>query len=77
MREDDVRASALQYVRKISGFNKPSAANQAAYARAVDGVAAVSQALLDALVTAGPPRKGKPEVNREHVQDAAGLGLGD
>ena len=58
--EDDVRASALQYVRKISGFTKPSVANQDAFARSVDEVAAVSQALLDALVTQAPPRKRSP-----------------
>ena len=74
--DDDVRASALQYVRKISGFTKPSVANQDAFARAVDEVAAVSQALLDALVTQAPPRKRdrEAEEHRAHVQNAADSG---
>ncbi len=55
--DEEVRASALQYVRKVSGFGKPSVANQAAFAHAVDEVAAASRALLDVLVTNAPPRK--------------------
>ena len=54
--EDEVRAAALQYVRKISGFTKPSRANAEAFERAVDDVAAVSARLLDELVTSAPPR---------------------
>ena len=52
---DEVRAAALQYVRKVSGTTKPSTANQAAFDRAVDEVAEVTARLLDALVTAAPP----------------------
>ncbi len=76
---DDVRASALQYVRKISGFTKPSVANQDAFARAVEEVAAVSQALLDALVTQAPPRKRdrETEAHRAPVQNAAGSKPGE
>jgi len=59
--EAEVRAAALQYVRKISGYRKPSQANGAAFERAVDEIAAVSARLLDGLVTAAPPRV------REHV----------
>ncbi|MGZ4382727.1 MAG: DUF2277 domain-containing protein [Gaiellaceae bacterium] len=59
--EDEVRAAALQFVRKISGYRKPSAANEAAFERAVDEVAASSLRLLGALVTAAPARV------REHV----------
>jgi hypothetical protein len=54
--EEEVRASALQYVRKVSGTSKPSHANEAAFAHAVDEVAAVTAQLLDSLITAAPPR---------------------
>src|SRR3954469_16346947 len=53
---DEVRDAALQYVRKISGFTKPSQANTEAFERAVDAVAAASRELLDALETAAPPK---------------------
>jgi len=53
---EEVRAAAVQYVRKISGFAKPSQANDAAFARAVEAVTEASQRLLDELVTAAPPR---------------------
>jgi hypothetical protein len=53
---DEVHAAALQYVRKISGFSKPSKANEAAFARAVEAVAAVSRELLDSLETSAPPK---------------------
>lgn len=54
--DDEVRAAALQYVRKISGFNKPSQANEEAFDRAVDEVARVSAELLGSLVTSAPPK---------------------
>jgi hypothetical protein len=54
--EDEVRAAALQYVRKISGFTRPSHANEEAFEAAVDAVAAASAELLAALVTTAPPR---------------------
>jgi hypothetical protein len=54
--EDEIRSAALQYVRKISGTAKPSRANEAAFARAVDAVTAASEELLGALVTSAPPR---------------------
>jgi hypothetical protein len=59
--KDEVRAAALQYVRKISGYRKPSKANEAAFEHAVDAIAAASLRLLDALETTAPPRV------REHV----------
>ena len=62
--EDEVRASALQYVRKVSGFTKPSQANEEAFARAVDEVAEASQRLLDALVTKAAPRDREIEAER-------------
>ena len=65
--EDEVRASALQYVRKISGFTKPSRANEEAFDRAVDEVAAVSQALLDRLVTNAAPRNREVEAERKRA----------
>jgi hypothetical protein len=65
--EEEVRASALQYVRKISGFTKPSRANEEAFDRAVDEVAAVSQALLDRLVTNAAPRNREIEAERKRA----------
>ena len=59
--DDEVRAAALQYVRKISGFTKPSKANEAAFEAAIDAIALISQSLLDSLETNAPPR------NREEV----------
>jgi len=54
--EDEVRAASLQFVRKISGFTKPSKANEAAFLAAVDDVAAVSMKLLRSLETSAPPK---------------------
>jgi hypothetical protein len=56
---EEVRAASLQFIRKVSGFNKPSAANQEAFDRAVHEVSHTVQHLLDALVTTAPPRTGK------------------
>ena len=65
--DEEVRASALQYVRKISGFTKPSRANEEAFDRAVDEVAAVSQALLEQLVTTAAPRNREVEAERKRA----------
>jgi hypothetical protein len=54
--DEEVRAAALQFVRKISGFTKPSKANEEAFSRAVDEVAAAARALVDSLTTSAPPR---------------------
>jgi len=54
--EDEVRAASLQFVRKITGFNKPSKANEAAFNAAVDAITAVSRHLLSSLETNAPPR---------------------
>jgi hypothetical protein len=54
--DDEIRASALQFVRKLSGFNKPSKANEAAFNLAVEQVTAAATVLIDALVTLSPPR---------------------
>jgi hypothetical protein len=53
---EEVRASSLQFVRKLSGFTRPSRANEAAFAHAVDQVAAAARTLLDSLMTSAPPR---------------------
>jgi hypothetical protein len=66
--DDEVRAAALQYVRKISGFTKPSQANAAAFERAVDRVASVSGELLDELVTAAAPRNREAEAAKARAR---------
>jgi hypothetical protein len=68
--EDEVRASALQYVRKISGSTKPSQANAEAFERAVDEVAAVTRTLLDALVTNAPPKDREVEAAKKRARAA-------
>jgi hypothetical protein len=62
--DDEIRASALQYVRKLSGFSKPSQANAIAFDRAVDETAAAARRLLDALVTNAEPRDREVEAAR-------------
>jgi hypothetical protein len=64
----EIRGAALQYVRKISGFAEPSAANEEAYNRAVDAVTAASSALLGALVTSSPPKNREVEAARAHAR---------
>ena len=59
--DDDVRAAALQYVRKIAGMRKPAAVNEDAFAAAVEQVAASTQELLDALVVRAPARRAQPK----------------
>ena len=54
--DDEVRVASLQFVRKVSGFNKPSKANEVAFLAAVDGIAAISRTLLGSLETNAPPR---------------------
>jgi hypothetical protein len=68
--EEDVRAAALQYVRKISGFTRPSQANAEAFEHAVDAVTAASTQLLDALVTAAPPRDREVEAAKARARAA-------
>jgi hypothetical protein len=69
--DEEVRAAALQYVRKISGFNKPSRANEEAFAEAVDAVAQVSSRLLDHLTTSAPPRDREVERAKAQARAAA------
>ncbi len=68
--EDEVRSAALQYVRKISGFSKPSAANAAAFERAVEEIAGVSARLLGELVTAAPPKDREVEAAKARARAA-------
>jgi hypothetical protein len=68
--DEEVRGAALQYVRKISGFTKPSQANAEAFERAVDAVAAASAQLLDELVTAAPPKDREAEAAKRRARAA-------
>jgi hypothetical protein len=67
---DEVHAAALQYVRKISGYSKPSAANAAAFERAVEEVAAASMRLLSELVTSAPPKDREAEAAKARARAA-------
>ncbi|UTI63866.1 DUF2277 domain-containing protein [Paraconexibacter antarcticus] len=69
--EDEVRAAALQYVRKVSGSSKPSQANAVAFERAVDAVAAATTALLEDLVTTAPPKDRDVEAAKARARSAA------
>ena len=66
--DEEVRAAALQYVRKVSGSSKPSRANEAIFERAVDEVADITSRLLSELVTAAPPRDRKVEADRARAR---------
>jgi hypothetical protein len=72
--EDEVRAAATQFVRKVSGFTRPSAVNQAAVDKAVAGVAGVVRTLLADLVTTAPPRDREAELARARRQAALRFG---
>jgi hypothetical protein len=71
---DEVRAAALQYVRKVSGTTKPSAANQEAFDAAVEEVAEVTARLLDALVTTAPPKDREVEAAKARARAAERYG---
>jgi hypothetical protein len=66
--EEEIRDAALQYVRKVSGASKPSKANEAAFERAVETIAAATSRLLDELVTAAPPRDREREAERRRAR---------
>ena len=72
--DDDIRAAALQFVRKISGFAKPSAANEEAFNRAVDEVTKASSKLLSSLVTTASPRNREVEAAKAHARAALRFG---
>ena len=73
--EEEIRASSLQFVRKLSGFSRPSKANQDAFNRAVEKVTLAAQELLDSLVTNAPPRNRETEAIRARARSAKRLGL--
>jgi hypothetical protein len=68
---DEIRASSLQFVRKLSGFSRPSKANEEVFARAVDEVTRAAQELLDSLVTTAPPRDREVEASKARARSAA------
>ena len=68
--EEEIRAAALQFVRKVSGINKPSKANQAAFLAAVDEIAAVSHILLNSLETNAPPKSRTEEAVKAQARTA-------
>ena len=68
--DDEVRAAAQQFVRKISGFSKPSSANAEAFEQAVDAVAGISRRLLDELVTNAPPKDREVEAAKARARSA-------
>ena len=68
--DDEIRASSLQFVRKLSGFARPSKANQLAFARAVDEVTRAAHELLDSPVTNAPPRDREVEVSKARARAA-------
>ena len=72
--EDEIRAASLQFVRKLSGFNKPSKANEAAFDAAVEQVAAVARTLIDSLVTTADPRDREIEAERARARAAERFG---
>ena len=72
--EQEIRASSLQFVRKLSGFNKPSKANEVAFNRAVDQVAQAAHELLDSLVTTAPPRDREVEATKARARSAERFG---
>jgi hypothetical protein len=73
--EEEIHAAAVQYVRKISGTSKPSKANEQAFARAVDEVAAASNRLLQSLVTTAPPRDREVEAARARARAEQRFGV--
>ena len=72
--KDEIRASSLQFVRKLSGFTKPSKANEEAFNRAVDKVTAAAHELLDSLVTNAPPRNREVEALKARARSAKRFG---
>jgi hypothetical protein len=68
--DEEIRAASLQFVRKLSGFTKPSKANEAAFAAAIDEIAAVSRTLLGALETSAPPRTREAEAAKARARAA-------
>jgi hypothetical protein len=72
--DEEIRASSLQFVRKLSGFTRPSKTNEVAFDRAVDQVTHAMRALLDALVTSAPPRDRDAEAAKARARSASRFG---
>lgn len=72
--EEEIRAASLQFVRKLSGFNRPSKANEAAFSQAVEDVTAVARVLIDSLVTSAEPRYREVEAERMRARSLARFG---
>lgn len=72
--DEEIRAASLQFVRKLSGFNKPSRANAEAFDRAIDDVAMIARNLIDALVTDAPPRDREEVAARARAEAAKRFG---
>ena len=72
--DDEIRAASLQFVRKLSGFNKPSKANEEAFEKAIDDVARVARTLIDSLVTSAEPRDREIEAERARQRSAERFG---
>jgi hypothetical protein len=72
--DEEVRAASLQFVRKLSGFTKPSRANEAAFDRAAEDVAAIARRLVDELVTQAPPRNREDEAHKARARTADRFG---
>ncbi|HXV59661.1 MAG TPA: DUF2277 domain-containing protein [Vicinamibacteria bacterium] len=72
--DEEIRAASVQFVRKLSGFNRPSKANEQAFERAVEEVAQVAEKLLSALVTNSPPRDREVEAARARARAAQRFG---
>ncbi len=68
--DEEIRAASLQFVRKVSGFNKPSKANEAAFLAAIDEIATVSRSLLHSLETNAPPRSREEEAAKARARGA-------
>jgi hypothetical protein len=72
--EDEVRAASLQFVRKITGFNKPSKANEAAFVAAIEDIASISERLLRSLETNAPPKNREEEAAKARARGAERFG---
>jgi hypothetical protein len=72
--DEEVHAASLQFVRKLSGFNKPSQANEAAFDRAIEEIAAAARTLIDSLVTTADPRDREIEAERARRRNAERFG---
>lgn len=72
--DEEIRAASVQFVRKVSGFQKPSRANERAFERAVDEVSSAARALIDSLVTRAPPRDREVEAARARARAAKRFG---